>query len=148
MFVFSFRTGYNAIVDHLPSIHIIYHVYHWIRVVRIIAEEEVLHAAVFPVCLDARRAAHRGDTELPHHHQHIPRHDMVHRPRLHDRHKRRHGLYVRFLLWQDPLDPAQSQEDLGGIHWGRHLNSLPGHAGTDELCLCTVQSPTKVMSLA
>ena len=38
-----------------------------LRLVRVVPGEALLHAAVLPLCLDARRAAHSGIAVLPHH---------------------------------------------------------------------------------
>lgn len=67
----NFFTGLSPVPGNIPQIHILQPVLRWIRVVRTVSSEAVLHAPVQSLRLDPRRLADSRHTELSDHPEYI-----------------------------------------------------------------------------
>lgn len=64
-------TGATSLVNYVPSIHKLFHVYRGIRLVRAIPCQKILHATIQSLCMDSCCSAHRRGAILPHHSEYL-----------------------------------------------------------------------------
>ena len=82
----------------IPQVHFILLVLLRVRVVRAEFGQQILHEAVFPVCVDARRPVDRGHAILLDNQEHFRGSHLVRRSRLHDHLQRYNGVHLRVFL--------------------------------------------------
>lgn len=69
--------GLPQVSDYVPSIHFILLIHRWIRLVRVISSQKVLHEAVLAICLDPCRTSHCSHTKLSYYTECLSRSHLV-----------------------------------------------------------------------